>query len=123
MQLLKRKQKLSEHVDKPAIVTGNFELHYEEVVKRNRYAIIALIAGGLLALGAFIPSAVYHSVANEERVIVEVESGKINNPALITEVHGDVSAGESGYIEFGERFCREGESPQKDNCVARPTNP
>ncbi len=123
MQILKRRQKMTEHTDRPTVVTGNFELHYEEVVRRNRFAIIALIAGGLLALGAFIPTAVYRSVADQNKVTVEVESGEVNNPILITEVHGDASASESGYIEFSQRYCRAQEVPQKDNCVAKPTSP
>ena len=47
---IKRKNKHQAHVDRPLTVTGNFELHYEEVVRRNRLAIIAFVATGLAAL-------------------------------------------------------------------------
>ncbi len=96
----KRRSKHQAHVDRPNIITGNFELHYEEVVHRNRFVIIAFALTGLLAVAAFIPSAVYQSTADSQRVTVEVENGKITNPAQVTIIRGDSAAGGDSYIEF-----------------------
>jgi hypothetical protein len=98
---IKRGTKHQDRVDRPDVITGNFELHYEEVVHRNRFVIVAFIATGLLAVAAFIPSAVYESTADSQRVSVEVESGKITNPTQVTIIKGDSAAGGDGYIEFG----------------------
>lgn len=98
---IKRGQKHQAHVDRPVIVTGNFDLHFEEVIHNNRILIIVFIATGLLAVSAFIPNAVYESLAGSQRVTLEVENGKITNPSLITIVKGDTSAGGESYIEFG----------------------
>lgn len=98
---LKRGQKHQAHVDRPTVVTGNFALHFEEVIHQNRMVIITFLATGLLAVAAFIPTAVYQSIADSQRVTVEVENGKITNPLLITIVKGDLAAGGESYIEFG----------------------
>ncbi len=99
---IKRNKKFQAHVDRPNAITGNFELQYEDVVHRNRFAIIAFVLTGMLAVGAFIPAAVYRSTADSKRVIVEVENGIITNPSQITVIKGDIAAGGNGYIEFGK---------------------
>ncbi len=98
---LRGKSKHQRRVDRPNVITGNFDLHYEDVVRRNRFAIVAFLATGLLAVAAFIPAAVYESTADSKRVTVEVENGKITNPSQITIVKGDSETGNDGYIEFG----------------------
>lgn len=100
-RIKRRHAKHQAHVDRPIVVTGNFELNYEDVLRRNRFVIIALMATSLLAVAAFIPSAVYQSTADSQRITVEVENGKITNPAQLTVVKGDTAAGGDGYIEFG----------------------
>ena len=101
--LKRRNNKHQAHVDRPAIITGNFELHYEDVVRRNRFIIISFVATGLLAVAAFVPAAVYQSTADNQRVTIEAEDGKITNPAQIIIIKGDNDAGEDGYIEFGPK--------------------
>lgn len=100
MAILKRGSKSRREKQKPEVVTGDFELHYEDVINRNRYALVALFASGLVLLAVFIPSAMYHSVADTERVPIEAEQGLIINPEYVTKVDGDVTASGSGYIEF-----------------------
>jgi len=96
----KKSNKQQGHVDRPEVITGNFELHYEEVVHNNRFIIVAFALTGLLAVAAFIPSAVYESTADSQRVSVEVETGKVANPNQVMIVKGDSTAASDGYIEF-----------------------
>lgn len=98
----KRGVKHQARVDRPNVIMGNFELNYEEVVRRNRFVVISFVLTGILAVAAFIPAAVYQSTADSQRTIVEVEDGKITNPAQIIVVKGDIEAGGAGYIEFGK---------------------
>lgn len=100
MAILGRGAKTRRDKHKPAVITGEFELHYEDVINKNRYALVALFASGLVLIAAFVPSAVYESTANTERVSVEAESGYITNPELVTKVEGDPSASDSSFIEF-----------------------
>jgi uncharacterized protein YbcV (DUF1398 family) len=116
---LRRRNKHQAHVDRPDAITGNFELHYEDVIHRNRAFIITFIATGLLAIAAFVPAAVYKSTADSQRVIIEVESGKITNPTQITIIKGDPEAGGGGYIEFGLPKCLPGQSPVITSCVTK----
>lgn len=95
-----KRNKRQARVDRPALITGNFDLHYEDVIQHNRFVIIAVIVTGLLAVAAFIPAAVYETTADSQRVIIEAENGKITNPAQITVIKGDTAAGGDGYIEF-----------------------
>ena len=81
--LTKRRNRRQTHVDRPATVTGDFELHYEEIVRRNRFALIAILATGLIAVAAFIPTAVYHSVAGTKTVIVEPEEADLSGSAKV----------------------------------------
>jgi hypothetical protein len=118
-KILRRRNKHQEHIDRPTSVTGNFELQYEEVVRRNRFIIIALSATGLIALAAFIPSAVYYSTARSDEVILEAENGKFTNPNHIIQVEGDLGAGRSGYIEFRLPYCQATQQPEKDSCLKR----
>ena len=101
------KRRVEKH--KPEVVTGGFELHYEDVVNRNRFAVVAIFASALVLLAAFIPSAVYQSVARPDQISVEAENGIIINPELVTLVEGDVTASDSTYIEFSLVPVRSGE--------------
>jgi len=94
-KLRRRGEKHQSHVDRPITVTGNFELHYEEVVKHNRFAIIAFLTTGLVAVAAFVPAAVYQSVAGTETVTVESEEAELSNGA---QVGSDESAAGGQYI-------------------------
>jgi hypothetical protein len=89
----------------PEVVTGNFELHYEDVIHRHSKLIIALFAVGLITLAVFIPRIADRSVAGSERVMIEVESGKVTNPAFVSHIKGDISAGNNSYIEFSGIPC------------------
>ena len=103
MPKIKRNNKHQARVDRPVVITGNFELHYEDVLRRNRLAIVAFMVTGMLAVAAFIPAAVYQSTADNERVTIDVETGKITNPTQVTIIKGDEQAGGNGYIEFGPK--------------------
>ncbi len=100
MAILNRGNKTRRDKHKPAVITGEFELHYEDVINKNRYTLVALFASGLVLLAVFVPSAVYESMAGSERVSIEAESGLIVNPELVTKVQGDASASEGSFIEF-----------------------
>ena len=89
----------------PTIVTGNFELHYEDVIHRHSKLVIALFATGLLSLGVFLPKAADQSSAGMDHVTVEVESGKVSNPTFVSRIGGDISAGGNSYIEFSGIPC------------------
>jgi hypothetical protein len=95
--LLRRRKNKIPHADRPAAVTGNFELHYEEVVRNNRFAIIAFIATGLVAMAAFIPTAVYHSVAGSSTVTIEAENAQVIDGARIST---DAGASDGRFILF-----------------------
>jgi len=79
----RRGDKHQSQVDRPITVTENFELEYEEIVKHNKFAIIAFLATGLVALAAFVPAAVYQSVAGTETVTIETEEAKLTNGAQV----------------------------------------
>ncbi|MDQ3064743.1 MAG: hypothetical protein M3Q36_00530 [bacterium] len=100
MPILKRNKSSTVKPYKPEVVTGGFELHFEDVIHRNRAAMIALFATGLVAITAFIPGAVFQSYAREDHVSLEAESGIIINPDLVTIVNGDMTANNNSYIEF-----------------------
>lgn len=100
---IKRRNKHQSRVDRPTVITGKFDLHYEDVVHQNRFVLVAFLATGLLAVAAFIPAAVYRSTADSQRVIIEVEEGTITNPSQVTIVKGDTSSGGNSYVEFGPR--------------------
>jgi hypothetical protein len=55
-----------------------------------------------LALAAFVPAAVYRSVADSQRIIIEAENGKFTNPSGIIVIKGDNAAGGNSYIQFGQ---------------------
>jgi hypothetical protein len=100
MPSLRRNKQNRREKHKPEVVTGSFELHYEDVVKKNHFAIITVFASALVLFAAFIPGAVYQSIAEPEEVNVEVETGIIINPEYVTKVKGDITASGDGYIEF-----------------------
>lgn len=85
---------------KPEVITGNFELHYEDVVNRNRYALVALFATGLILAAAFIPRVVNRSLARPDHVSLEAENGTVFNQEQVRIVGGDITASQSSYIEF-----------------------
>lgn len=82
-KIRRRGQKQQMAVDRPLSVTANFELHYEEVVRNNKFAIIAFLATGLVAVASFIPTAVYQSVAGTETVTIETEDANLTNGAKV----------------------------------------
>ncbi len=102
MPKIVRNAKHQAHVDRPVVVTGKFDLQYEDVVQRNRFIIIAFVLTGLLSVAAFVPAAVYRSNADSQRIIIDAEGGKVTNPGNITIVKGDTSAGGDSYIQFGQ---------------------
>lgn len=95
--LLRRRKKKIPNADRPAAVTGNFELHYEEVVRSNRFVIIAFAATGLLAIAAFIPTAVYQSVAGSSTVSMEAENAQLSDDIQISV---DAQASDGRFILF-----------------------
>ena len=99
---IKRRNKHQNRVDRPVVITGKFDLNYEEVLHRNRLVVVAFISAGLLAVAVLIPTAVYRSTADSKRVIIQAEEGKVSNPQKVTIVKGDTSSGDNGYIEFGQ---------------------
>lgn len=90
---------------RPAVVTGNFSLHYEDVVKHNRYLVVTVVTAALLALTVFVPFAAYRSYAGNDRITVEAESGSAHNPLLIRQVTDSTVSGNS-YIEFVDPGCQ-----------------
>lgn len=100
MAILNRSGKSRRGKHKPEIVTGEFELHYEDVINKNRYALVALFASGLILLAAFVPSVVYESMADTDRVSIEAEAGIVANPELVNRVEGDATASDGSFIEF-----------------------
>lgn len=100
MPTLKRSRRHKRKEHKAEVVTGNFELHYEDIVHKHRIAIIAVFASALVLLAVFVPKAVYQTIAEPEEVNVEVESGIIENPENVTKVEGDITASGDSYIEF-----------------------
>ncbi len=100
MPTLRRGYKRRVEKHKQEVVTGAFELHYEDVVNRNRFALIALFASALILVAAFIPRVIDTSIADTDQISVEAEGGTIINPHLVELVSGDMTASEDGYIEF-----------------------
>ncbi len=96
---LRKRNKHQTRVDRPEIITNKFELNFEDVVQHNRLAIVVFISAGLLAVAMLVPSAVYQSTADNKRVIVQAEDGRVSNPSKVTLVKSD-SSSEDGYIEF-----------------------
>lgn len=100
MPSIRRGKKVRRDKHHPEVVTGAFELHFEDVVHRNRFLVIALFAAALVLLAAFVPTVVYRSLARPDNISVEVENGIISNPELVEVVSGDITASDDGYIEF-----------------------
>lgn len=100
MAILKRANKNRLEKQKPDVITGDFELHYEDIVSRNRYSLVALMTTGLILLAAFIPNIVHRSTAKIDYVSIEAESGVIANPEFVKSVKDDFSASSGSYIEF-----------------------
>lgn len=85
---------------KPEVITGNFELHYEDVVGRNRFAVALLFATGLVLIAVFVPNVVDRSLARPDHVTVEAESGDVINPDQVKFKSDDIGASNGSYIEF-----------------------
>ncbi len=100
MPILRRGYKRREDKHGAQAVTGGFELHYEDVVGRNRLALVALFASALLLVAAFIPKAIDQSIADTDRISAEAEAGQVINPELVKIIKGDLTASEDSYIEF-----------------------
>jgi hypothetical protein len=100
MPTLRRGYKRRVEKHKPEVVTGGFELHYEDVIGRNRFAIVAVFASALLLVAMFIPRAIDQSVADSDQVSIEAEQGTVLNPELVELITGDVTASDDSYIEF-----------------------
>ena len=91
---------LSRKKHNPEVVTGDFELHFEEVVNRNRYTLVALFTSGLLLLALLVPGAVYYSTADTNIISIEAENGYISAQENIIESSDDMTASDNTYIEF-----------------------
>lgn len=102
---LRPKSRHQAHVDRPVVVTNNFQLHYEDVVHRHSKLVVVVFAVGLLTLTMFIPKIVHESVADVRYGAVEVESGKVSNPSFVSRIKGDITAGDNSYIEFSGTPC------------------
>lgn len=90
--------KLTRKKHQAEIVTGDFELHFEDVVNRNRYSVIAFITGGLLLLTLVVPGAVYYSRADTNNSLIEAENGKIINQESVNTITPEGAS--EGYVEF-----------------------
>lgn len=97
---LKRPNKHEARVNRPVVVTSKFDLHYEDIIRQNRTALIIFAASGLLAFAALVPSAVYRSAADRRQIVIKVTDGTIINPQNVIVVKND-SAGAS-YVQFGQ---------------------
>jgi hypothetical protein len=100
MPTLRRGYRRRSDKQKPEIVTGSFELHYEDVVNQNRFAIVLVFTSVLIAVAAFIPRVIDTSVADTDKVSIEAEKGDVINQNLVEFISGDVTASENSYIEF-----------------------
>jgi len=100
MPTLRRGYRRRTEKHKAEAVTGGFELHYEDVVNRNRFALIAVFASALVILAAFVPNVIDQSIADTDQISIEVEDGKVINSGLVEIIKGDVTASEDGYIKF-----------------------
>lgn len=85
------------------VVTGDFELHFEDIVKKSRYSIMILLTGGLLLAAFMVPGIVNRSLADEGSVSIEAEQGRIINLEKVRLV--ETGSGE-GYIEFVQTEAR-----------------
>lgn len=100
MAVFRRNAKTNKKTHKSEVVTGDFELHYEDVINRNRFALVALIVFGLVFLAALTPKVADYSSADSDKFLIDVETGTINNRSLVNIVSGDSEAGGATYVEF-----------------------
>lgn len=100
MAILRRSRKIKHAKRRPQAVTGDFELHYEDVINRNRYALVAVFATGLVLLAVFVPSAVYESMADPDQISVEAENGLIINAQHVEKIKDDITASGNSFVEF-----------------------
>lgn len=100
MAILRRTAKNNKKTHKPELVTGDFELHYEDVINRNRFALVALIAFGLVVLAALTPKVADYSSADSDKLLIDIESGYVSNPHKLNIISNDPEAGGSTFIEF-----------------------
>ena len=92
--------RLSRKKQHPEVVTGDFELHFEEVVNRNRYTLVALLTSGILIMALVVPGAVYYSTADTNIISIEAEKGIIINKDNVLQSSDDNTASDNSYIEF-----------------------
>ena len=73
------KHKAQQKKSKLEVVTGDFELHFEEVVNRNRFIVLILVTGSLILLAMLVPGFAYYSQAGVDNALLEAEGGKVIN--------------------------------------------
>jgi len=73
------KHKAQQKKSKLEVVTGDFELHFEEVVNRNRFIVLILVTGSLILLAMLVPGFAYYSQAGVDNTLLEAEGGKVIN--------------------------------------------
>jgi len=73
------KHKAQQKKSKSEVVTGDFELHFEEVVNRNRFIVLILVTGSLILLAMLVPGLAYYSQAGVDNALLEAEGGKVIN--------------------------------------------
>lgn len=100
MAILRRSAGNNKKTRKPELVTGDFELHYEDIVNRNRFALVALIAFGLVLLAALTPKVADYSNADSDKFLIDIESGYMSNQDKLNIISDDPEAGGSTFIEF-----------------------
>ena len=103
------KRRVKKH--QPEIVTGNFQLHYEELIRKNRYMVIALLGFGITGLSAIIPLATYRSIAISSFVSIEAESGSISDTTKVLKTTGDSAASGGSYVKFTAGSSTGGSTP------------
>jgi len=97
------------------VVTGKFDLHYEDLIKRNRYLLMALTGGTIALLAIVIPVAVYRSLAGTGAASLEAEDGTLTTQAVATT---DATASGGQYVTFTPPSCPAGQTGTPPNCVA-----
>lgn len=73
------KHKAQQKKSKSEVVTGDFELHFEEVVNYNRFIVLILVTGSLILLAMMVPGLAYDSQAGVDNTLLEAEGGKVIN--------------------------------------------
>jgi len=82
---------------RPEVVTGNFSLHYEDLVKKNRYFVVGIVGIGLIAAAVVIPVAIYRSIAATGATSFEAEGG---TSSISVTKGSDAQASGGSFIQF-----------------------